>query len=82
MEKRFQVESLVQVLSEYCLMPIESVTLIFEQSVVTEETGHKAIELTIVEEKLGLPPGFFAKAVGIEQAPVAVTTEACTESKR
>lgn len=69
------VQTLVQALSKHCYRSIEDVTSIFKQSVVIKETGKKVIELTIVEKKLGLPDGFFAQAAGIEQAPVARTTE-------
>lgn len=74
-----QVLILVQALSKRCCRSIEDVMSIFQQSVVIKETGKKAIELTIVEKKLGLPDGFFAQAAGIKQAPVALTTEACIE---
>lgn len=70
------VQTLVQALSKHCCRSIEDVMSIFQQSVVIKETGNKAIELTIIEKKLGLPDGFFAKAIGIEQAPVVATTEA------
>lgn len=70
MQNDLRVNTLAQALAEHGCKTVEEVMSILEQAVVVDPlTGDKAVELTDIEGRLGLPVGFFAQAAGREEGP-------------